>query len=108
MTRCLTCHALIPRGPRCRACQRGLDSVQLARLHAMADDQARAAKRSGPDGSWSTLRRRAIDRDGGCVMPPPHEGRLEVDHIIPLAAGGSNEIANLRVLCRAHHMGKGS
>lgn len=33
-------------------------------------------------------------------------GRLghEVDHIIPLAAGGSNEDSNLRFLCRPCHL----
>ena len=28
---------------------------------------------------------------------------LEIDHILPLAMGGSNEIQNLRLLCRAHN-----
>jgi 5-methylcytosine-specific restriction endonuclease McrA len=28
---------------------------------------------------------------------------LEIDHIMPLALGGSNEPQNLRLLCRAHN-----
>jgi 5-methylcytosine-specific restriction endonuclease McrA len=29
--------------------------------------------------------------------------QLEIEHIQPLALGGSNDIANLRVLCRTHN-----
>jgi 5-methylcytosine-specific restriction protein A len=31
------------------------------------------------------------------------EAAYEVDHIVPLAAGGSNEESNLRALCRRCH-----
>jgi 5-methylcytosine-specific restriction endonuclease McrA len=30
--------------------------------------------------------------------------RLEIDHCVPLARGGSNELSNLRVLCREHQL----
>jgi S-DNA-T family DNA segregation ATPase FtsK/SpoIIIE len=32
--------------------------------------------------------------------------RVEVDHIIPLGAGGPNEATNLQVLCKRHHRAK--
>jgi len=32
-----------------------------------------------------------------------HNGRLEVDHIVPLHRGGSNDDDNLRTLCAEHH-----
>lgn len=32
--------------------------------------------------------------------------RLEIDHIVPLADGGTSEQANLQALCRACHMEK--
>ena len=31
------------------------------------------------------------------------EAAYEVDHVIPLAAGGSNDESNLRALCRRCH-----
>ena len=43
-----------------------------------------------------------------------HEGRrcssrfqLQIDHIIPLARDGTNEISNLQLLCRQHNQMKG-
>lgn len=30
--------------------------------------------------------------------------QLEIDHIQPIALGGKNEIANLRVLCKTHNL----
>jgi 5-methylcytosine-specific restriction endonuclease McrA len=29
---------------------------------------------------------------------------LEIDHVVPLGRGGSNDISNLRLLCRAHNL----
>ena len=50
-------------------------------------------------------------RDGGqCAFTGPDETRcesrkgLEIDHIIPIAMGGTNEIDNLRLLCPAHNL----
>ena len=36
----------------------------------------------------------------------PDPKHLHIDHIVPLAAGGSNELSNLRVLCRACNLSK--
>jgi hypothetical protein len=50
-------------------------------------------------------------RDGGqCTFTGPDETRcesrkgLEIDHIVPVAAGGTNEPSNLRLLCPAHNL----
>jgi 5-methylcytosine-specific restriction endonuclease McrA len=50
-------------------------------------------------------------RDGGqCTFTGPDETRcesrkgLEIDHIVPVAAGGTNDIDNLRLLCPAHNL----
>ena len=33
---------------------------------------------------------------------------LQIDHVLPLARGGTNELSNLQLLCRAHNVWKGS
>jgi len=50
-------------------------------------------------------------RDGGrCTFEGPGGMRcesrkgLEVDHIRPVAAGGNNNLSNLRLLCAAHNL----
>lgn len=71
----------------------------------------------GRDGStrrWRKLRTQALRRDNyQCTISDAHGHRcttdagdaskLEVDHIVPLAHGGSDTLANVRVLCRDHH-----
>ena len=51
----------------------------------------------------------------GCVDPsdPQRRGYLldasyEIDHIVPLSAGGSNHESNLQALLRTHHQAKSS
>jgi 5-methylcytosine-specific restriction endonuclease McrA len=48
-----------------------------------------------------------IQRDGyKCAICGTIEN-LSIDHIIPLSKGGSDEIENLRILCRTHNSEKG-
>ena len=60
--------------------------------------------------TWARIRREVLDRDGwrcqaeGCGKP----GRLEVDHIVPLHLGGTNDLGNLQALCRGCHISKSS
>lgn len=88
--RCLDCRNLVAKGSRCAACQRKRKGEQHA-------------ARGGSGWEWSAIRREVLDRDGGCVMAGRHEGGLEVDHIVPIAQGGTNAHANLRTLCVRHH-----
>ena len=75
-----------------------------AALHRAAMPRARSAL--GPNGGTRLWRRRrawVIRRDfGQCVLCGGRE-RLEVDHKIPRAAGGTDEAHNLRTLCHACH-----
>ena len=59
------------------------------------------------------LRHQVLERDGfrccDCGASPQENGvSLEVDHRIALANGGTNDIDNLRALCRACNAGKGA
>ena len=69
-----------------------------------------AVSAANPRGIPKPLRRLVWERDGGhCafVSADGHRcdetGRLEIDHIKPLAQGGKSTPANLRLLCSAHN-----
>jgi hypothetical protein len=56
------------------------------------------------------LRRAVFERDGERCTFHDEEGHrcpaitlLEIDHVIPRASGGKNELPNLRVRCRSHN-----
>lgn len=53
------------------------------------------------------MRRKVLERDGWRCRECGRAGRLEVDHLVPLAAGGAEfDPANLRALCRSCHIAK--
>ena len=55
--------------------------------------------------AWRRLRRRILDRDGYRCTACGAASRLEVDHIVPVAAGGeAYDPDNLRTLCRSCHI----
>ncbi|HEX7625145.1 MAG TPA: HNH endonuclease signature motif containing protein, partial [Anaeromyxobacteraceae bacterium] len=56
------------------------------------------------------VKRAVWTRDGRCCQWPLASGgvcgsttRLELDHIVPLARGGTSTVSNVRVLCAAHN-----
>jgi uncharacterized protein YdaU (DUF1376 family) len=49
---------------------------------------------------WQKIRVAVLDRDGWACMSCGARDVLEVDHIKPLAAGGSHDMRNLQCLCR--------
>lgn len=51
-----------------------------------------------------SVRRLVYRRDGGACVICGSRHRVEVDHITPLFAGGSNDPSNLRLLCKAHNI----
>ncbi len=68
---------------------------------ALHDPGAFSGGRPMPRG-WAQLRAAALRRDGGrcqlCGAPAS-----EVDHVVPHAAGGSDNLGNLRSLCQPCH-----
>lgn len=57
----------------------------------------------------SALRRKVYERDQGvCCQCQRYDAKWEHDHIVSLAIGGSDDLANSRTLCRRHHAEKTS
>ena len=69
-------------------------------------------RRRMPHEIWrASVRRRVWERDGHqcqgpyCVGAPPLPlEAVHIDHITPLSKGGTNELTNLRTLCRRCHV----
>ena len=53
---------------------------------------------------WARLRRAALQRDGYRCRECGTAGRLEVHHVVAVEVGGSNELANLKTVCRECHL----
>lgn len=50
-----------------------------------------------------------VHRDGEfCRIPDCENVDLEIDHIIPISEGGTNELENLQLLCKHHNCRKGT
>jgi 5-methylcytosine-specific restriction endonuclease McrA len=89
-TRCLDC-GIRTKGSRCPTCE--------ARM-ATRDWATRRQVASGWE--WGRLRDYIRARDRGCQRCGSAR-RLEVHHVLPLAQGGDNRPANLRLLCHQCH-----
>lgn len=96
-------------------CARHARAAQERRLRAVAarygrrhEEKRRAAIGSG--GRWEGLRRLAAARqDGRCALCGwPLGPRFEVDHIVPVALGGSSAPENLRALHPECHRAAGA
>ena len=80
----------------------------MARKFRKGGAYARKDKQTLPWRSWRLLRMKTLHRDNfRCQnIDCGKAGRLEVDHIIPLAQGGRDDPDNLQTLCRSCHMEK--
>lgn len=62
-----------------------------------------------PAHEWAVIRKRIFARDHfRCSYCGQHGGRLECDHIVPVARGGAHSDDNLTTACRACNRSKGS
>jgi 5-methylcytosine-specific restriction protein A len=84
-------------GPRCPTHQHHTDT---------AKNQRRQQQTTGAAAHWRHL----LQQHGGAIcahcQQPHHRDNLEVDHIKPLADGGTDSLDNLQILCTDCHRSK--
>lgn len=92
------------RGCTLRTARAGRCETHAPPERAWARTSARNLTR---DRAWErTIRPRALARDRfACVLCGEREG-LEVDHVIPIAQGGTWTLENAQTLCKPCHRGK--
>ncbi|OKH95421.1 hypothetical protein AB852_00735 [Streptomyces uncialis] len=66
----------------------------------------KSSRALGRPGDWNSRRARVLARDRFACQRCSSHKELEVDHIVPVARGGSWELDNLWVLCRSCHRRK--
>jgi hypothetical protein len=90
-----------------RIARNDLETVLDQALDALL---AKLEKERVGDGVPRAIRREVFERDGEqCTFTDERGNRcrarsdLELDHIVPRARGGADEVVNLRVVCRPHN-----
>lgn len=91
----------------CRDCGTPSPTRRCAACAARRPRPARTATRHTGNASYRRLRAQVLDRDHHtCVYCGRPAG--EVDHVIPVARGGTNTTHNLVAACRACNRRKGA
>ena len=65
-----------------------------------------SARNQARPGNWPSIRAQVLARDRFTCQMCGKRSELEVDHIVPVAKGGSWEMENLWTLCRDDHRSK--
>lgn len=102
---CCHCGALVYDGTiRCAA--------HKARAGTFADRSRGTRQQRGYGASWDRTRALVLQRDAGLCQPCRRHGIFhsgqEVDHRVPKARGGTDELNNLQTVCREVHRAKTS
>lgn len=89
---------------------RRAESVRLPETPPRETASVLQCETTGVKRAISTVLRRRVIRRAGGQCEYTHQGRrcssrfqLEADHVIPKAKGGSDNLENLRCLCRSHN-----
>lgn len=76
-----------------------IEYLERAKRRAQAKSSSRA-KRSEIKSEYHKLLVLLGRRDGfGCMHCGSRSGDLQIDHIVPIAENGSNDMGNLQLLC---------
>ena len=100
----------------CIQCGKVTTAGSYCKEHALARGRARAKQRGtnterGYTAEYRKNRKEMLDYWPSCVVcghTGTEDNPLTADHIIPLSKGGTNDISNLRSLCRYHNSQRGA
>jgi len=88
------------------------ETFELAVRKAAGVSDAQMLGGNGKRNVTPSIRYEVLKRDGyrcqACGASAKDGARLEVDHRVPIAKGGSNHLSNLWVLCDKCNRGKGA
>lgn len=84
---------------RYREYSRSYNAENLPRLAAIARNRRARLKASGGTHTFEDVERILRAQGGKCAYCHSRLRKYHVDHIIPVAAGGTNDPRNLQVLC---------
>jgi len=88
------------RRPECRSCQYQRNRLKLGYQHTPGAVKARAAHQVAIN-VQDIKRRKIKEQNGQCIYCSTNLNSLncDLDHIVPLSRGGTNELANFQALC---------
>jgi len=97
----------------CNTCGRVCKGKYCPDHQRQASQEKQASRKVSSGWEWTRITKRIKERDGhqcteileGGGRCPETEG-LEVDHVVALEDGGSNDDDNLRTRCAEHHKEK--
>lgn len=94
--------------PKLKTLKSQLQGMPTSRIKVLETTAGATQRIRGRE--WETIRDRILRAHDGMCLMCRNEGipraADEVDHIVSLAAGGSNDDSNLQPLCTPHHAAK--
>lgn len=114
---CIACGARTPDGSsrcpqhqtggirprRCAECGAPTTGADYCPTHTHPDSRPTSWRHAYRDPAWARNKRAALRRDEGrcvqCHLGIPDGIPVQVDHITPLSAHGTNDLDNLQTLC---------
>lgn len=92
---CIEC-GKFAQGTRCQACAIIKSAERNARRPQYKDGWASVSKKLRDEQPWCSI----------CGLPEKLNDPLQVDHIVPVAQGGTNDESNLQVVHRSYNAAK--